>query len=100
MFCPKYGTGSGSLVGKFGRGKMFFVGQKYSAYISSGGSKELKLKIRDSKYTDNSGEFDVDLVVIPHPLISHIRRYLLRSQFAQSRLGWYSTQAAEVTKSE
>jgi len=56
-------TGEGALEAKVGTGAAFKVGNKDFVIIDEPGM--VKLRVRDSKYTDNAGAFKVLVLLIP-----------------------------------
>ena len=55
-------NGSGRLEGKIGGAIPFFVGSSIAFYAKEGGM--LKLRIKDKRYDDNMGGFDVKVLVM------------------------------------
>ncbi len=56
-------TNIGRLQMKVGTGTVFFVGKSWLGGVPDPG--HLKLRVNDAKYDDNSGSFDVYVLVIP-----------------------------------
>lgn len=61
------GGGEGRLLAKIGSAAAAPTGERLVALIDGAGV--LKLKVEDSKYTDNSGAFTVEVIRVPAALV-------------------------------
>jgi hypothetical protein len=60
-------SGDGRLEAKVGSGPAFPVGKSYA--FSSGDRGIVKLRVSDSRYDDNTGGFEVSVLLIPAAII-------------------------------
>jgi hypothetical protein len=61
------GSNLGRLQMKVGTGTMFFVGKRWFGGVPDPG--HLKLRVYDTKYDDNSGSYEVYVLVIPKGVV-------------------------------
>lgn len=65
--------GYGFIEGKVGSGNPFSVGQRFPFSPDQPGT--LKLRVHDTKYSDNSGAFTVTVIRIPVALLPQVVAY-------------------------
>jgi hypothetical protein len=67
-------SGSGALRAKIGATTTFSIGMR-NWFCATEDMGILKLKVNDTRYDDNSGEFVVDVMRVPAHMVPSVERY-------------------------